>query len=329
MKCAALGRGGARAWSDVSPRHPCPVCGARSWCQVARDGATVLCKRVEGDATRENRDGVTFHVHHADARTPWTPPASAPAPLVDRAPPEVLDRAYRAALGALHLEVRDREGLRRRGLDAEHIDRGEYRSLGVTGRAAVARAIVEAVGEDLARRVPGIVRREADGRSWLSLAGDVGLVVPVRSVEGLVVALKVRRREASEGPRYRYVTSTRAGGASAASVVHRPALAPAKASRVGISEGELKVDVATALAGFPFVSVPGVSTWRLALDAVRAMEALEVVVALDRDEAGARATVPLVDALRAEGFAVTAWRWPLNFKGVDDFLNAQRAGDPR
>ena len=112
-------------------------------------------------------------------------------------------------------------------------------------------------------------------------------------------------------------------------MVHRPAIAPAKASRVGVTEGELKADVATALAALPFVSLPGVSTWRLALDAVRAMEAREVVVALDRDEAGARATVPLVDALRAEGFRVTAWRWPSEFKGVDDFLNAHRAGDPR
>lgn len=330
-------RGGGADWNDVSPGRRCPVCGADSWCQVSRDGDTVLCKRVEGDRTKENRDGVTFYVHHMNG-APVRHVEVAPAtPRRDRAPIEVRDRAYRAALAHLTLDASDREGLTRRGLDDGTIAAICYRTMPERGRAALARAVVEAVGESAAAAVPGIVWRTGDdgsGRGWWSFGGSPGVIVPVRDLDGRVVALKVRRRDPiGDGPRYLYVTSARHGGASAASVVHVPVAARAlreAATRLVITEGELKADVSTALLGAPVVSIPGVGAWASGVDLALAWGVRDVAVALDMDAMTNRRVAAavrcIVDELRREGLTAAVWRWDPKFKGLDDYLAARAAG---
>ncbi len=330
------GSSNGRAWLDASPRRPCPVCGSDSWCQTARDGLTVLCKRVESGRARVNRGGVEFHVHHlADGgvRTARTARVEPLPPSRVRADEDTRDRAYRAVLAALRLDEGDREALLARGLSPEDLTANGYRSLPLEGRARLAHVIVEAVGEERAREVPGVVRRERDGRAWLAFAGSPGVIIPCRDTSGRIVALKVRRREAGEGPRYLYITSARDGGASAACALHMPVRARAMldasrgSTRVVVTEGELKADVSSALLGVPVLSIPGVGSWRLALDAARALRPAVVSVALDADPAGARAAVDLVDALRAEGMRAEHWRWDRRFKGLDDWCAARRRGE--
>lgn len=338
------GSGNGRAWRDASPRDRCPVCGSDSWCQTARDGLTVLCKRVESGRARVNRGGVEFHVHHlADgggraARVARVARVEPLPPSRVRADEDTRDRAYRAVLAALRLDEGDREALLARGLSPEDLTANGYRSLPLDGRARLAHVIAEAVGESSAREVPGVVRRERDGRAWLAFAGSPGVIIPCRDTSGRIVALKVRRRDPCEGPRYLYITSARDGGASAACALHMPvraramldssgSLEPSPAARVVITEGEIKADVSSALLGVPVLSIPGVGAWRLALDAARALRPAVVSVALDADPAGARAAVELVDALRAEGMRAEHWRWDRRFKGLDDWCAARRRGE--
>lgn len=337
------GSGNGRLWSNASPRERCPVCGGDSWCQRARDGLTVLCKRVSSDRARVNRRGVEYFVHHTGDASERARRIERPEPLplaADRASPEDCDRAYRAALAILPLDAADREGLARRGLSPEDIERGGYRSLAVEGRARLARAVVDAVGEEIARRVPGIVQREGDRGAWLSFAGSPGVLVPCRDMDGRIAALKVRRRDDDprEGARYLYVTSAKAGGASAPSVLHVPELAreildnaPGGAARLVVTEGELKADVVSALSGDAVCSIPGVGSWRLALDAAARWRPRTVCVALDmdamRNPVVARAADSLVNALRAAGHAASLARWNPRFKGLDDYLVARRRGE--
>lgn len=326
---------GGRGWADASPSRRCPVCGGASWCQTARDGLTVLCKRVgNGARPKVNRDGVDFYAHHLGAR-PWEPPPEAPPPTTARASVGDRDRAYRAALATLRLDDGDRAGLLARGLDVASINANGYRSLDVTGRARLARAVVDAVGEHVAPGVPGIVWRESDGgRGWWMFAGAAGLLIPVRDLAGRIVALKVRRRDTAPGEqRYRYVTSAPRGGPSAESAVHVPAAARAlRGEPLVLTEGEIKADVSTALCGRPVVSLPGVGAWRLALDVVAAWGVRDVAVAFDADARTnptvARALLHLVNALRADGARVAVWRWQGPAKGLDDFLlSAHGRGD--
>lgn len=326
-------RGGRDAFVDVSPRRRCPVCEQGSWCQVARDGMTVLCKRIgNGARPKVNRDGVDFYAHHLGA-TPFRAAPVAPVVTVQRAPAEVLDAAYRAALAGLRLEDVDRAALLCRGLDDGAINANGYATLPERERARIARAVVDAVGDHLAPGVPGMVWRTGDeGRGWWSFSGWGGLLIPVRDVEGRTVALKVRRRTPGDGPRYLCVTSRASGGPSPGSPVHFPRAALSMRGRpLIVTEGELKADVSTHLAGRPVVSLPGVGAWRMALDVVSAWGAPDVAVAFDADARTnptvARALVCLVDALRGLGARVEVWRWDGPSKGLDDYLCAVRRGD--
>lgn len=324
--------GGSRLnWVDVSPRRRCPVCESDSWCQIARDGATVLCKRIAGDVEKTNRHGVTYHVHHTVGERPRMQDATTPTPQRTRAPTEVCDRAYRAVLEQLRLDEGDHRDLEARGLDAEAIRVGAYRSLRVEGRTRLARAVVDAIGEEAAATVPGIVWHTEGRDGWWSLAGAPGLVVPVRDAEGRIAALKVRRRGSCDGPRYVYLSSARYGGASAVSAVHVPLAAQAlrgDGSRLILTEGELKSDVATHLARAPVVSVPGVGSWAAGVELAKSWGARLVAVAFDMDAtksvhvAGARRR--LCERLRDEGLDVRLWRWDPRHKGIDDILLARR-----
>ena len=334
---AVRGRGGAggRDLVRVTDRSPCPVCGRRKLCRVKVDGSEVWCSRVSDGAERTLRNELgESHIHRADGPRRWTPPPAPPPVTTARAAPDDLDAAYRAALSRLTLADGDRAALLARGLPAEHVTANGYRTLPVQGRAALARAIVEAVGEDTASRVPGVVWKTGDGdRGWWSLAGPAGVVIPCRDLAGRIVALKVRRRDPCDGARYLYCTSAPAGGPSALSALHVPAAALALRGKVEplvLTEGELKADASTALSGLPVVSIPGVSGWPLGVDLARQWGASRVAVALDADAAEkvdvARAQHELVRALRREGLDVQLWQWPAEQgKGLDDFLRGRSA----
>lgn len=338
-------RGGRHdgAFVRVTRAYPCPVCGHDSWCRVARDGAVALCMRVESGRHGEDDCG-RWYVHHLGDVT--VRPRMHPSPLdvvPDRAPPEVRDRAYRAVLSALSLDAIDRTALLARGLRDEDIVRNGYRTLPREGRARLALVALDAVGEDLGRRVPGVVRRERDGRAWWAFAGSPGVLIPCRDVDGRVVALKVRRREAPKGLRYSTITSHFPAadgrvvylGPRAEAALHVPLLtrerlaAPAAATAI-VVEGELGSDVVAALSPWAAVALPGVGAWRLALDLAARLRPARVVVALDMDRTVkpdvARAHRALVGALRAEGIATATAQWNPAHKGLADYLAARAAG---
>ena len=329
------GRGGAREWSDVSERHRCPVCNGGSWCQVSRDADVVLCKRVAGDREKTNRNGAVYHVHHMNGAPRWQGhEAVHVAPRMERASVAVCDRAYRAVLEQLALDAGDRAALRARGLDDEAIGANGYRSLQIRERHRLALAVINAVGEHDAAGVPGIAWKEEGRRGWHVLAGAPGLVIPVRDLDGRVVALKVRRRDPCDGPRYLYVASAKHGGASANAALHVPVAARALRSTVPLlvlTEGELKADTSTALCGSPVVSIPGVGSWRMGVDLALAWGAERVAVALDMDRftnrVVAEAAQSIVNELRRERVRVSLWQWDRRFKGLDDYLAARRRGE--
>jgi len=345
---SSRGRAGVAGSEDlvrVGSREPCPKCDRAKKCFVTRDGAEVWCTKVsEGAAlSRPNQLGDLFihrlqgqeRAHAAALAQRAAPPAGA----AERSAPDDLDRVYRSLLGRLALEARDGAALEARGLPAALVARGLYCSMPERGRAALARAVLDDQGLERARRVPGIVYRTdpADpARGWWSLAGPVGIVVPVLDLEGRVVALKVRRRDPCEGPRYVYLSSAGAGGPAALAAVHVPAAARdlrASGRPLVITEGELKADVATALSGRPVVSLPGVANWRRGVELARAWGARVVVVAFDADARTnpdvARHQRDLLRALAADGFDARLWQWPPEAgKGLDDFLLARRDARP-
>lgn len=304
-------------------RMKCPVCGSRDRCGV-RQGrrALVVCYKVP--SAEHSADG--GFIHRLDAAQAAVIPAAALPPSLERAPADSLNAGYLALLAKCGLSRAHREALRVRGLTDEHIERAGYATLDVAGRAALARVMVDAVGEEHARRTPGYVVRERDGRSWPSVAGWPGLLVPCRDERGRILGLQIRRDEPGDGPRYVWLSSRSQGGASASTFAHVPIVEPnARRDEVIVSEGPLKSDAITALDGRLCVSVPGVSAWARALDVLEVLRPRSVLVAFDADlrtnPAVKAAHDALCAALAAHSITAASLQWPAEYgKGLDDAL---------
>jgi hypothetical protein len=319
-----------RQWQHVNKAHPCPICGKADWCSVSTDGQVAACRRVEAGAWRSKTDkaGAPIYLHRLDGSTrPEAPPRPPAGPAAGRADPETLHRVYDALLGALTLSERHRQDLRRRGLSDGEIDRRLYRSLPRDGRtrARLAGELRERWPADVLS-VPGIIRRERDGRRFITLAGAPGLLVPCRDVAGRVLALKIRRDDPGDGPRYSYLSSAKYGGPGPGSPVHVPLGVTSPCQRLSLTEGELKADVATVLSELPTISVPGVANWKTCLPTLQQLQPQTVIVSFDADASDkpkvARALAECVGALEAAGYDVQVERWDPKYKGIDDALAA-------
>jgi hypothetical protein len=295
------------------------------------DGAWAICRRVDTGSGihKQDKSGAEYWLYRLDGSSLHQRPAvEAPTPLRPAcADTDTLDHIYRALLDALPLAPFHRQALRQRGLgDAEILHR-RYRTFPLQGRAALAKHLVESLGADLCAQVPGFYVAEQGGQRWWSLAGSVGLLIPVRDLDGHIVALKVRADAPGDGPKYSTVSSTKHGGPSPGAPVHVPLSEGLRGDIVRLTEGELKADVATALSGLLTLSIPGVTMWRKALPVLQHLQAPQVLLAFDADWRSnpqvARALGQVAFALVTASYAVQVEDWaPALGKGIDDLLAA-------
>jgi hypothetical protein len=324
-------------------RDPCPVCARRKSagrCAVSEDGALGICMHTESD--RPLRSGLGWlHVLtpgvllHPRALTDEPPVRIGP----DLAPPDRLD----AVLGALvahpilSLTNRHRQGLLRRGLDAETVRANGYATLPGPGRS---RAVRDVRARFDTEGVPGVFySRRGRGEGYWTLAGAQGLLVPVRDAEGRIRGAQVRPDGAtSEGGKYRWVSSSgREGGTGSGTPLHWT-LSGDPEGDLWITEGPLKSDVAAALSGHRFLGFAGCHPGqgrRLVDELARAghPRARPLVLAVDADwrekKDVRRAFAAIARALDRAGYRVLVATWSPEFgKGIDDALfNGARIGE--
>src|SRR5262249_54306296 len=151
-------------WNRVSATCRCPICKEAHWCSISGDGTVAKCMRIQDGSflTKTDKNGADYYLHRLKDSLetgPSRPPCQA-GPAPQRASAETVPQVYTALLGQLELTTVHRENLRNRGLTDEAIDRGEYRSLPVSGWAAIARQLSERFGDTLLR-VPGFVVKES------------------------------------------------------------------------------------------------------------------------------------------------------------------------
>lgn len=320
-----------RTWHHVSHRDPCAICGRHDWCAVSADGAWALCRRVDNGAgvRRVDRAGADYWLYRLDGHALCRQSRiELPSqPRIERADPVTMDRVYRALLAALPLSSTHRQALRQRGLGDVEILRRHYRTLSLEGRAAFAKRIVDWWGADVCTRIPGFYVAERDGQRWWSLAGAAGLLIPVRDLDGYIVALKVRADDPGDGPRYTTVSSAKHGGSSPGAQVHVPLFDGVRGDTVRLTEGELKADIAIALSGILTVSIPGVAMWRRALPVLQTLQGTQILLAFDSDwrtnPRVAQALGQAAYALVKAGYEVKVEDWDASEgKGIDDLLAA-------
>src|SRR5205823_5320190 len=120
--------------------------------------------------------------------------------------------------------------------------------------------------------VPGLYR---SGAGWHCLAGNAGLLIPVRGPRREIRGLRIRPddpKKLEEG-KYRWLSSPgRKCGAGSGAHVHvaRPR------GKVGdpalwVTEGELKADYASERLGAVVLSIPGVDLWARALPDIQTL----------------------------------------------------------
>src|SRR5215211_178877 len=325
---------GSAGWLLVTEESPCHVCGKSDWCSVSADGKTAICRRKDGGAgvRRTDRSGQDYWLYELNGhreRIFSEDVSQQDGEVPEKAGPQTLDQVYGALLDALTLSQAHRQDLHRRGLTEACIKRSGYRTLPLKGREELAHTLVEHFRAEVCSQVPGLYENEA-GR--FSIAGSAGMLVPVRDIEGRIVALKIRADEAGEGSKYScskytYLSSIKYGGPGPGSQVHVPLHDELDLSVVRLTEGEFKAEVATALTGTLTVSMPGVSSWRPALEVARSLGSGVVHLAFDADakhnEQVALALRESYRTLKGRGFEVVLETWPRERgKGIDDLLTS-------
>lgn len=202
---------------------------------------------------------------------------------------------YRHMLSLLPLSDEHRSKLNDRGFDDAQIESLLYKTFPLKRNDLVLR-IAEAFENDLTD-VPGFWRD--DKGEWM-LAGKPGIIFPVLSMEGEIVALKVRvDKPATPSQKYLLLSSNpkadrKTGtqkypnGTAAKATSHFPSGRPKKVKTLRITEGEFKADLATLLASEYTVAIPGVALWKMALPLIKDLGPEEVLLSFDSDKEKAR-----------------------------------------
>ena len=307
-------------WHEVDRNFRCPCCGQDHWCGYNERG--VVCMRTEnGKPTSNGGWFMSWASLQVAPPVPTAPADSETFPqAVGLARPERLNRVYSAWLKLL--PWKHQEHMLGRGMGREEQDRRGYRSysLDPLGACDLARELVARVGEP--EGVPGFYPTK---RGW-SFYAPRGILIPVKDREGRIVALKVRRDDPDARRRYQLVSSVRRrGGASPGLPAHWAFPKTLKRPDIlGVTEGEIKADIAADRLGIVFVSAPGVSNWR----AILPVPTAKVAIFYDQDEkAGVRRIVErhkkmLADNLKKSGVKVCLAEWNPVYKGIDDALVA-------
>lgn len=319
-------------WNAVSSTKPCLICSKSSWCQQSQDGTWCMCRRVDTGhgIHRTDRSGVDYWLYRLDGSQAVETAAPSDEQItssVSCAFPEDRHRVYTELLRLLDLSDAHRANLADRGLDDHHIKEGGYRTLPGRGRARVARKLLEKFGPDLCAQIPGLYRKTEGDRTWWSLAGVPGLLVPVRDVAGQIIALTIRSDDPEADAKYIYFSSKRHGGPGPGAHVHVPVHDDHDHRVVRVTEGGIKADIATALSKTFTISIPGVSCWRMCLPTLKELGATRIKLAFDAD---ARTNPHVATALdrtfrglvdTGYDVAIETWSEELG-KGIDDLLAA-------
>lgn len=178
---------------------------------------------------------------------------------------------------------------------------------------------MDTYGVELCASVPGLYLKNG---AW-TLAGACGTVIPVRDVNHKVVSLKVRS-DSNDDSKYSTVSSSKHNGPGAGSHVHVP-LFDGDRTKVRVTEGELKADIATELSGMMTLGLPGVSNYRQVVPTLRSLGATIVLIAVDADAqeklSVARALEALAKAITEAGLTPYIETWDAaDGKGIDDLL---------
>ena len=182
-----------------------------------------------------------------------------------------------------------------------------YKTLDKPSKLEICSLLMKHYSVDILKTIPGLY---FDNNSRLKMAGCYGLLIPVRTYNGDIVALKIRTN--GHG-RYLYLSSKSKGGPSSGSHLHFPWSDINNSKILRITEGELKADIVSHFSGDLTVSIPGVNSWRKVIPAIEYLEPELVKIAFDNDfrekEQVARSLLNLAGYIKSMGIKLELELW--------------------
>ncbi|MTI85604.1 MAG: toprim domain-containing protein [Firmicutes bacterium] len=310
----------------AKPSHPCPICGKADWCGF--NSYLASCMRVKEGAfkTVVQSNGKEAYLHWLGSKCIDIPAVKQKesVPAAQTALVEIRDRVYRDFLRLLNLSERHRADLISRGLSERDIKANSYKSIPEREKPwNICRRLMDK-GYDLSG-IPGFFRvRGPYGGMYWTFNCQPGYYIPVLDSKGRIKALQRRMDEPEKGGKYKLFSGyTNRGGCSCGTPAHIARPNKTNDSRVWITEGPLKSDIAAKYLGAVVVASISSSAWRPVVDEVINLRATEAVIAYDMDSATnvyvAQAEKSLKQELHKYGLKVTRATWK-NGKGIDDAL---------
>jgi len=243
---------------------------------------------------------------------------------------EVRDAVYNAFLDKLVLSPRHRDALNARGLKNDLIDRNNYKTTPMWDSAEGICSLLIKDGYSL-ERIPGFYKNREGKWTFMTLPG---FLIPVRDqkqrIQGFQIRVDDKYLELKEDiKKYIWFSSvSKNGGCSSGAPVHAalPLNREIKPeTKLWITEGPLKADIASAYMGLPFLGVAGVSLYRQAAQEAKKMQVNKAVIAYDADLQKnphvKDAEKELVKELMARGIKATPVTWAeVLGKGIDDLV---------
>lgn len=237
---------------------------------------------------------------------------------------ETRHATYSALLSKLSLANDHRQNLANRGLTEDEINRLGYKTTPLIGLQMLAKQL-RAEGYYLSG-VPGFYKTETD--LWTFISEKRGILIPVRDPNGLIQGLQIRRDDVQRR-KFRWVSSAeKKDGCRAEGWTH---FVGEMSSTVILTEGPMKADVIHALSGLTVLAVPGVNTLtqlKIALDVLKERGLKKVMTAFDMDfslnknvQMGFNNLLSLLDDM---GFKYGTYLWDTRYKGLDDYIWAQK-----
>ena len=230
------------------------------------------------------------------------------------APADVLDLVYRAFLDELKLKDSHRRDLLRRGLTEAQIDEAGFRSVPRVGFCTYAENALMKSGalqiedqEECLEKWAEIFREKgsvipgfylSDSGRIAAVRPDQGYFIPVKDCLGRITGMQIRFDPLPQTP-----------------------------ETVGLTEGALKADVASAISGKPFIALIGVGNQEQLPSVLgylkdHGTKRISVFVDMDLYENAhvASALKGIEEKVTLSGLEFAAWSWDRNYKGIDDWL---------
>lgn len=248
---------------------------------------------------------------------------------------EERDATYKALLKLIPLAQDHLLNLRERGLTDVSIQNNGYRTLPHDCLDEMCVKLLEkGVYLD---GVPGFYK---DKSRWLVRNYKRGIMIPIRSREGLIQGFQIRKDQnllTEDEGKYSWLSSKGlTEGTGVPGTVHyacdfENGKVVLPGDGIFLTEGALKGDIAHQLSGKPFISVPGVNCLKYLKDELLYLKSIGLKTVYNCYDMDYKTNPNVQKALNQTyemiseiGLTSVRLEWDDQYKGIDDYLNAKK-----